>query len=100
MKHLQLQLRADAVIQFVTAQKMFDHLKSIFGDPNQKLDSRNKYQSLRQEDCDFNKFWSEFQLLAAKLDQNVTTLINNWIYKSQHTIQRQLATGDKHPTSL
>lgn len=100
MKHIQSQLRADAIIQFVTAQEMFDHLEAIFGDPNWKLNSRNKYQSLRQGDCDFNTFWAEFQLLSADFDHNKATLIDNLVYKFYHIIQRQLVTGDKLPTSF
>lgn len=100
MKHLQPRLRADAVIRFANAEEMFGLLDGVFGDPNQKLNARNKYRSLRQGDRDFNTFWSEFQLLAADLDHNEATLIDDLIYKSHHTIQRQLATGDEHPTSL
>lgn len=100
MKHIQPRLRADAMIRFVTAQEMFDHLEAIFGDPNRKLNSRNKYRSLRQGDRDFNTFWAEFQLLSADLDHNEATLIDDLVYKSHHTIQRQLATGDELPTTL
>ncbi|MCJ1271351.1 hypothetical protein MMC22_011251, partial [Lobaria immixta] len=46
-----------------------------------------------------NPFTMADQTLSA-LDFNEVTLIDDLIYRFHHTIQRQLATGDEHPTSL
>lgn len=100
MGHLAQRLRRDAVIRFTTAQQMLDCLEAVYGDPNRKKNSRNKYRNLRQGDKDFNTFWPEFQRLAADLDHNEATLIDDLVHKSHHTIQLQLATGNKLPTGL
>lgn len=96
MNHLALRLCAGAMIQFVTAQEIINYLEGMYGDPNWKQNSRNKYRALRQKDRDFNSSWAEFQRLAADSDHNKPTLI----YKSRDSTQRQLATGEELPTSL
>ena len=100
MGHLAPRLRRNAVIRFTTAQQMLECLKAVYGNPNWKRNLRNKYRNLRQDDKDFNTFWAEFQRLAADLDHNEATLIDDLVHKSHHTIQLQLATGDELPTSL
>lgn len=79
---------------------MLDYLEAVYGDPNRKRNSRNKYRTLRQGDKDFNTFWAEFQRLAADLDHNEATLIDDLVHKSHHSIQLQLATSDELPSSL
>ena len=79
---------------------MLECLKTVYGDPNWKRNSQNKYQNLRQGDKDFNTFWVEFQRLAANLDHNEAMLIDDLVHKSHHIIQLQLATGNELPTSL
>ena len=100
MGHLAPRLHQDTVIRFTTVQKMLECLEAVYGDPNWKRNSWNKYQNLWQEDRDFNTFWAKFQHLAANLDHNEATLIDDLVHKSHHTIQLQLATGNKLPTSL
>ena len=45
MKHLQPRLRADAIIQLAAAKEISDYFGASFGDPNRKLNARNKYRS-------------------------------------------------------
>lgn len=60
MGHLALHLYCNAVICFTIAQQMLQCLKAVYGDPNWKRNSWNKYQNLRQGNKDFNTFWTEF----------------------------------------
>ena len=100
MGHLAPCLRRNVVICFTTAQQMLECLEAVYRDPNWKKNSQNKYQNLQQGDKDFNTFWVEFQCLAANLDHNKATLIDDLVHKSHYTIQLQLAMGNKLLTSL
>ena len=79
---------------------MFDILTLIFGNSNRKQTAYIKYQTFQQRDCNFSNFWAKFQQLAAELDYNKETLIDDFIKKCHHTIQQQLVTGEEDPTSL
>ena len=86
MGHLTPHLHCDVIIRFIIAQQMLKCLEAVYGDPNWKKNSRNKYRNLRQGDKYFNTFWAEFQCLATDLNHNKAMLIDDLVYKSHHTI--------------
>ena len=98
--YLAPRLRHNAIIRFTTAQQMLKCLEAVYGDSNQKKNFQNKYQNLQQGDRNFNTFWTKFQHLAANLNHNKATSIDDLVHKSHHIIQLQLTTDDKLPTSL
>ena len=100
LMQLEPHLRKGKPQPFVTAHEMLDTLTSAFGDPNREQIARTKYQTFWQRDWEFNDFWAEFQRLAAELDHSKETLIDDLIKKCHYTIQQQLVTGEKDPTSL
>ena len=100
LTQLEPRIRKSNSWSFATAHEILDILTSVFGDPNRKQTVHTKYQTFRQRDWEFNNFWVKFQRLAIELDHSKETLIDDFIEKCYYTIQQQLATGEKNPTSL
>src|SRR5271154_1582565 len=89
-KHIAPRMRVTAINRFRTAEEMFDCLTQVYGDPDRRHTAQRLYSKLYQNRRPFAEFWAEFQRLAAELDYNQTTMIDDLRFKLSPSLQNAL----------
>ncbi|KAJ5465253.1 uncharacterized protein N7458_000939 [Penicillium daleae] len=70
LRHVQPRMKQGATEAYQTAEDVFDHLGSIFLDPNRRRMAQDQYIALKMDPKQgFNDFLSEFTYLADEADQ-------------------------------
>lgn len=70
LRHINPRMQEEAVAAYRTAQDVFDHLQSVFHDPNHQQVARDEYLALKMEPKqDFGDFLAEFTYLAEEANQ-------------------------------
>lgn len=65
-KHVAPRLRTDAITPYHDADDVFNHLDTVYGDPNKVINAKIAFRNLYQKNNKFNDFLSEFLHLAAE----------------------------------
>jgi hypothetical protein len=89
-KYIAPRLRATALNRFRTAEEIFDYLTQVYRDPNRRHTTQRAYLKLYQGRRSFAEFWAEFQRLAAELDYNQTSMIDDLRFKLNPSLQNAL----------
>lgn len=89
-KHIAPRLRATALNRFGTAEEIFGYLNQVYGDPDRRHTAQRAYLKLYQGKRSFAEFWAEFQRLAAELDYNQTSMIDDLRFKLNPSLQNAL----------
>ena len=89
-KHIAPRMRATALNRFETAEEIFDLLYQVYGDPDRRHTAQREYSKLYQGRKPFSEFWAEFQRLAAELEYNQTSLIDDLRHKLNPNLQTAL----------
>jgi hypothetical protein len=70
LRHINPRMQEDATATYQTVQDVFDHLQSVFHDPNHQQVARDEYLTLKMDPKqDFGDFLAEFTYLAEESDQ-------------------------------
>ena len=62
----------------------------MYGDPDRRHTAQRAYLRLYQGKRSFPEFWAEFQRLAAELDYNQTSMIDDLRFKLNPSLQNAL----------
>jgi hypothetical protein len=89
-RHIAPRLRATALNRFRTAEEILDYLTQVYGDPDRRHTAQRAYLKLYQGRRSFAEFWAEFQRLAAELDYNQTSMIDDLRFKLNPSLQNAL----------
>jgi hypothetical protein len=89
-KYITPRLRATALNRFRTAEEIFDYLTQVYGDPDRRHTAQRAYLKLYQGRRPFAEFWAEFQRLAAELDYNQISMIDDLRFKLNPSLQNAL----------
>lgn len=72
LKHVSPRMRDGATSKYFDADDIFEHLDSVYGDPNRVVNAKRRYHSLMMKPNDkFHSFLSEFLYLADEAGVNV-----------------------------
>jgi hypothetical protein len=83
-------MRETALNRFKTADEVLDLLSQVYGDPDRRHTAQRAYLQLYQGRRPFAEFWAEFQRLAAELDYNQTSIIDDLRFKLNPSLQNAL----------
>lgn len=99
-RHIASRLRKNARNPFAETEDIFDCLLKIYGDSDRKHTAMKEFRNLCQTSKDFNFFWAHFQRLAAELDYNENTLIEELRHNIFLKLKKELVNEDDDPTDL
>jgi hypothetical protein len=91
MKHIAARMRVDSADRYKDAPDVFEHLDSVYGDPNRLVNAKRRYHSLLMKPADkYHTFLSEFLYLAEEADIPYTDrkedLYNKLTFKLQELV--------------
>jgi hypothetical protein len=69
-------VREDGTIGLEDLPALIQLLESAFGDPDRVATAERKMREIKQKNREFSQYYAEFQVIAADLDWNPSTLRN------------------------